>query len=145
MLECGICFDEITYQNIVYYYINNNKTQSKFCCDCTEYMIENHFQKYINDIANADCEKSLFSALANPIPLNLTVDTYKKSQQIDLIEFPTKQISGKLKKNITDIELEELNKDLQLLLPMLSDESFDYIGVIKQILTKYKLNNVSKN
>jgi hypothetical protein len=145
MLACGICFDEISNDTIVFFHINNQKSQSKFCYNCIQYMLEDLFNKYINDIADADCEKSLFNALSEPIPLNLTIDTMKKSKQIDLIEYSSNLISAKLQKKITDLELDELNKDIKLLLPKLSDKLFDYISAIKEILTKYKLNDITKN
>ena len=139
MTECGICYDDFDSNNIVHLWINNEKTKSKYCITCTNYMLNNNFEKYINDISKADCEKSLSNALSSPIPMNLTIDTLKKSTQIDYIENLDNKISAKLIKTITDDELIELNKELGLVLSRISEVMFDYLGEIQIILKKYNL------
>ena len=100
MTECGICYDDFDSNNIVHLWINNEKTKSNYCITCTNYMLNNNFEKYINDIGKADCEKSLSNALSSPIPINLTIDTLKKSTQIDYIENLDKSLALSLEKRI---------------------------------------------
>jgi len=78
---CGICCEEMDNENTPWL---DQEFQSStiFCLDCLKYMIDNNFSRYIGDIAKADCEKSLGSALSDPIPMYVTKDSLKKSKQI---------------------------------------------------------------
>jgi len=139
MDECKICYDEITDNTVVYNWINNNRSKSNFCSECVNYMINNNFNNYINDINKTDCEKSLKSALSTPIPLNLTIDSLKKSQQIDFIEYSDKKISAKLEKKISDEDLNLLNIELKEILLKMNNLEFDYINEIIKIINKFNL------
>ena len=139
MDECKICYDEITNNTIVYNWINNYRSKSNFCSECVNHMINNNFNNYINDINKADCEKSLKSALSVPIPLNLTIDSLKKSQQIDFIEYSDKKISAKLEKKISDEDLNLLNIELKEILLKMNNFEFDYINEIIKIINKFNL------
>ena len=61
-------------------------------------MINNNFNNYINEINKSDCEKSLKSSLSAPIPLNLTIDSLKRSQQLILLNIQIEKYLPNLKK-----------------------------------------------
>jgi hypothetical protein len=139
MIECISCCSDITDNNRVINIIKNIKLDSYFCSECIQYLLQTHFTKYINDIAKADCEKSLSQILAYPIPLNLTIDTLIGSRQLDNIIIKNKNIIPKLEKIITDEELIQLNIDLKLIHLKLLDPLYDYLYEIKIVLKKYNL------
>jgi hypothetical protein len=140
---CGICCEDMDNTNTPWL-DQDLKSSTIFCLDCLKYMIDNNFSRYIQDIAKADCEKSLGSALADPIPLYVTKDSLKKSKQItkvylsDGIVFDTK-----LSKPIDDTTLDKLNNEFnKIKLQMDNDSTFDYLGTIAQILKSYELDNI---
>jgi hypothetical protein len=119
------------------------KPSTIFCLDCLKYMIDNNFSRYIQDIAKADCEKSLGSALADPIPLYVTKDSLKKSEQIIKVYLSDSVLDCKLLKPIDDIILDELNNQFnKIKFQMDHEPTFDYLGTIAQILKSYNLDNI---
>jgi hypothetical protein len=136
--ECPICCDELDLTNKIKSY--PDEEQVCFCLNCANYMIENNFYRYIKEIANADCERSLKSALSEPIPEYLTVDSLKKSKQIKDLVCQDQIINCKLNKSINDLELDNLNKRFnQILCQIDIDEEFDYLGIIKELLDEFNL------
>lgn len=138
--SCAICCDNFDSSNQIYSYPDNIKII--FCLDCAKYMIGNNFSRYIKEISESDCERSLKSALSEPIPLYLTIDTLKKSKQIEQIVCGNEIINCKLEKPINDIELDELNKQfyqIKIQIDKNIELGFDYLGTIKELLTNYNL------
>jgi hypothetical protein len=105
-MECTICCDEIDSTN----QLTNpkNSTHMGFCLNCLKYMIENNFSRYIKEIAKADCEKSLKTALAHPIPIFITENSLKSSPEIEELVCQGVTIPCKLDKPIDDLTLKEL-------------------------------------
>ena len=145
IIECSICMEQIELLDQLYVYPNGNKL--KFCFDCVSYMIKNNFSRYINEISHADCESSLKSALKEQIPLFITIDSLKKSEQIKQIKFRNKIFDSKLIKPISDESLNNLNKQFAQIVKQINLDStgqFDYLGEIIKILHNYNLDSVDK-
>jgi len=139
---CGICCEDMDETNTPWL-DQDLKSNTIFCLDCLKYMIDNNFSRYIQDIAKADCEKSLGSALADPIPLYVTKDSLKKSEQIIKVYLSDSVLDCKLLKPIDDIILDELNNQFnKIKFQMDHEPTFDYLGTITQILKSYNLDNI---
>lgn len=140
MSICAICCEDLDQTNTPWL-DHDLKTNTLFCLDCLKYMIENNFSRYIEEIAKADCEKSLGSALSDPIPLYVTTDSLKKSQQITQVYLLDGVVlQTKLSKPIDDQTLNQLNQDLnKIKLQMDLDPTFDYLGTIGELLKSYSL------
>jgi len=139
---CGICCEDMDETNTPWL-DQDLKSSTIFCLDCLKYMIDNNFSRYIQDIAKADCEKSLGSALADPIPLYVTKDSLKKSEQIIKVYLSDSVLDCKLLKPIDDIILDELNNQFnKIKFQMDHEPTFDYLGTITQILKSYNLDNI---
>ena len=139
---CGICCEDMDNTNTPWL-DQDLKSSTIFCLDCLKYMIDNNFSRYIQDIAKADCEKSLGSALADPIPLYVTKDSLKKSEQIIKVYLSDSVLDCKLLKPIDDIILDELNNQFnKIKFQMDHEPTFDYLGTIAQILKSYNLDNI---
>ena len=140
---CAICCDNMDKTNTLYL-LPDKLDQIIFCIECIEYMINNNFSRYIQNIANADCEKSLKSSLIDHIPLYITKDCLKKSEQIIQLYLSDDHIIDcKLVKPINDTILEELNKELDNIKNQMDlDNSFDYLGSIQKLLKDYGLDNL---
>ena len=135
---CAICYDDLNLSNQIFTY--PDKSKLVFCLSCAKYMIDNNFSRYIKEITDADCEKSLKTALSQPIPLYLTIDSFKKSKQIEKIIFGENIIECKLLKTITDEQLQTLNKQLeQIKIQIDNNNVFDYLETIKELITQYNL------
>jgi hypothetical protein len=136
-MECTICYDEIDLTNK----LTNPKdsTQMGFCLNCLNYMIENNFSRYIKEIANADCEKSLRAALSHPIPLFITDNSLKSGVQIEELVCENILISCKLDKPINDLMLKELNEGIGLIKSQMSDPTFDYLEQISKLIKSFGL------
>ena len=139
---CGICCEDMNETNTPWL-DQDLKSSTIFCLDCLKYMIDNNFSRYIQDIAKTDCEKSLGSALADPIPMYVTKDSLKKSEQIIKVYLSDSVLDCKLLKPIDDIILHELNNQLnKIKFQMDHEPTFDYLGTIAQILKLYNLDNI---
>ena len=105
-MECNICYDDFDSTN----QLTNPKDLTKmgFCVNCLNYMIENNFSRYVKEIANADCEKSLSSALAHPIPLFVTANSLKGAEQFEELLCGDIIIPCKLNKPIDDFHSKRL-------------------------------------
>jgi hypothetical protein len=137
-MSCAICCDDFDSSNQIYSCPDNLKLS--FCLSCANYMIENNFSRYIKEIADADCEKSLKSALSQPIPLYITIDSLKKSRQLPQILTVGGIIDTKLQKTISDQQLGELNEQFDQIKKQIdNNDVFDYLGTIKKLLTQYNL------
>jgi len=136
-MDCTICCDEINLTN----QLTNPKDSSQmgFCLNCLKYMIENNFSRYIKDISKADCEKSLSSALADPIPLYVTTNCLKGAPQIEELVCQGVTISCKLDKPIDDLILKQLNEELVIIKSQMSDPTYDYLGEITKLINSYGL------
>ena len=136
-MECTICYDNIDLTN----QLTNSKDSKKmgFCLNCLNYMIENNFSRYIKEIAKADCEKSLCSALAHPIPLFITDNSLKGGIQIEELICGDMTISCKLVKPIDDLILKEFNEKLKIIKSQMSDPTFDYLEQIAKLLDLFGL------
>jgi hypothetical protein len=136
-MECTICCDEIDLTNK----LTNPKDESDmgFCLNCLNYMIDNNFSRYVREIANADCERSLSTALAHPIPVFITANSLKSAPQIEELVCENITISCKLNKPIDDLMLKELNKELELIKSQMSDPTFDYLEQIAKLIKSYGL------
>jgi hypothetical protein len=136
-MECTICYDDIDSTN----QLTNPKDSIKigFCLNCLKYMIENNFSRYIKEISKADCEKSLRTALAHPIPLFITENSLKSGIQIEELICGDMTISCKLVKPINDLMLKEFNTGLELIKSQMSDPTFDYLEQIAILLDSFGL------
>jgi len=139
-MECTICCDEIDSTN----QLTNpkNSSQMVFCLGCLNYMIENNFSRYIQEIAKADCEKSLSSVLTHPIPLFITSNSLKSGEQIEELVFKNVTICCKLIKPIDDLVLKEFNDKLKLIKVQMSDPTFDYLDQIAKLISLYNLDGL---
>jgi hypothetical protein len=139
-MECTICYDKLESTNL----LSNPKDSSQigFCLNCLNYMIENNFSRYIKEIGKADCEKSLSSALAHPIPLFITANSLKSGTQIEELVCGTEIIFCKLVKPIDDLVLYKLNQELGVVKSQMSDPTFDYLEQIAKLLSFYGLDGV---
>jgi hypothetical protein len=144
-IVCVICCEDMDETNTPWL-DSNFKSSTIFCLDCLKYMIKNNFSRYIQDIAKADCEKSLGSALTDPIPMYVTKDTLKKSEQITEVYLSNEileVLDCKLLKPIDDIILNKLNNQFnKIKLQMDNEPTFDYLGEITRILKSYNLDNI---
>ncbi len=134
-MECTICYDSIDSTN----QLTNPKNSSNlgFCVGCLNYMIGNNFFRYIQEIAKADCEKSLSNALSHPIPLFVTANSLKSGEQYEELECGGVKISCKLTKPIDDFTLNKLNYELEQIKTQMSDPTFDYLDQIAKLITSY--------
>lgn len=144
MTTCGICCEDLDQSNTLWL-DQEFKSQLIFCSECLKYMIKSNFSRYIQEIEKADCEKSLGSALSDPIPLYITQDTLKKSKQIiQVYLLDGSTIDCKLEKPIDDLTLANLNLKLsEIKFQMDQDPTFDYLDTIKKLLEEFSLNNIS--
>lgn len=139
-MECTICYDSIDSSNL----LTNPKTstQMQFCLNCLHYMIENNFSRYIQEIAKADCEKSLSSALAHPIPLFVTANSLKSGEQIEELDCGNQIVPCKLAKPIDDLTLNKLNQELKEIKTQIPDPTFDYLDQISKLITSFGLDGL---
>jgi hypothetical protein len=136
-MECNICYDDFDSTN----QLTNPKDLTKmgFCVNCLNYMIENNFSRYVKEIANADCEKSLSSALAHPIPLFVTANSLKGAEQFEELLCGDIIIPCKLNKPIDDLTLKEFNQKLEHIKSQMLEPTFDYLDQISKLIASYNL------
>ena len=58
---CQSCFDDITNENMVKYKINNDSKwlTSNYCESCVDYLQENSWKIFTDQVEKADCKKAL--------------------------------------------------------------------------------------
>lgn len=137
--SCPICFD--AFNEIVYYTIDGtNWLQHKYCIDCLKYIQEDAWNVYINNIKEADCEKSLKTCLEHGIPDRLTIDSKLSSSVMQVIKFKDEIMSTKLNITISETDLVKLNSEFKNIYnEMTFSDVFDYVGKIRELLQKYNL------
>lgn len=71
--ECCVCYTEFDEETTVLFQDEQNSEWKKgaYCYDCTQYLIDSNWKKYVDDVEKADCKRSLRNALKSGPPVNM--------------------------------------------------------------------------
>jgi hypothetical protein len=139
--ECMVCMSSIDDNDIVYYSLDNiNWLEHTFCYNCVKQLILNSWNRYVNNIKKADCEKSLKTCLENGLINRITLDGTITSSVIIKIKNNDNIYETKLTDSLSDEELDKINCELKDCLNKIFQKSdYDYMDEINQIFVKYDL------
>lgn len=139
-MSCAICYDDLTNENTVEYsYDGNEWIVFDNCYECTCANINSIKDRYIKSFLKPDCEKSFKALLKCGMPHLLTIDGNFESNQINYIkvndEVTEPILKSKLNNDIINAILETIN---EIKSNYESDDTYDYMGKLKEINDKYK-------
>jgi hypothetical protein len=100
-----------------------------YCIDCFNYIINNNYYQYIDKLKTIDCEQGLKNLIIMGIPLYFRDAYIENNQLIKEFYYNNQYLSGKLKTNLSDEQIEQLNELLKI-----TD-----ISNIKMVLKMYNL------
>ncbi len=137
--ECVICMSLIETGDILYYSLDNeNWIEHTFCYDCVKELISNSWQRYVDNIKKADCEKSLKHCLDKGLINRLTLDGTISSSIVQKIKNNDIVYETFLTGSLPEEEIHKINLEFKKILNDMH-EQIDYIGEIKKIITKFNL------
>jgi len=137
--NCQICYEDVTIDNYVLWCISDTWKLSEFCCDCVTQMIETMGKKYLQDIKNADCEKSLFRLLEADFPIYITDTGNIFGNKVDSLYFNNKVHSPLLTYDFPSSELLIIQHELDLLRKKILSSEVDYLSLIKDFINKFNI------
>jgi hypothetical protein len=150
-----MCFDEITPETGVKYKLNimDNFKNFDYCISCLTLLMDTQWMKYIKDIKNADCEKSLVNLIKAKPPINFRDNRIEENKEIYEFFCDGKNYSAKLKGSF-DAEMRDrlynkllcvansINKENVELKDVPTNENvekFDYLERVNKVLKEFDL------
>lgn len=117
--ECSYCFENITKDNFVLYQNKERGEWYKFqyCSSCVVFIINNQWNKYVQDVEKTDCMRSLESLLEMGPPINFRDRNIENNNEIHKFYYSGSEQSAKLAGSLIGEErITWLNNKKKLLL-----------------------------
>lgn len=141
--KCLICYDEIDNESkIEYLSINDSWKTMDYCINCINYELESMWDRYIDGLKKADCEASLKRLIKYGPPIYYKSPDLNDGENIKQFRQNNNIISGRLQKVPSDTVVNELNKKLNTLIPLIEDQNnldVDYMSKLNEILQEFNL------
>jgi hypothetical protein len=132
MDECQFCCHDIT--DIVYYQTINNYELKPlcYCYDCIQFLLNNLFYKYIEQIKKASCVESLKRLIDEGPPIYFKDTCIENNVTIIQFKYLDQTWSGEIKTPLTKLQLKDLTHQLKLL-------NLDDTTLLYNLLKEYNL------
>jgi hypothetical protein len=123
--ECCVCYTEFDEETTVMFQEKQDSEWKKgaYCYDCTQYLIDNNWKKYMDDVEKADCKRSLRNALKCGPPINMRDVGFPCENEGEVFKFKTNNIefSAKLKDSLEGEKRHKWWNDYKAILDAMED------------------------
>lgn len=138
-----MCFEDI--EILVQYRLStiDNFKDFVYCINCLTLLMNSLWEKYVDNLKKADCEKSLLSVIQDGPPTNFRDAYIENNKEIYDFYYNDESHSAKLRGSLNIDQRNELHLKLVDVFKKSKNgnsvDDFDYIGNIDKLLKEYNL------
>lgn len=145
-MDCKLCFDDLDDVQ-VRYKLDDKWFDLPYCKECILELKANQWSEYVKALKTTDCKKTLKLLIEYGPPHNYRDLIVTENKEIDMLYYDDAEQSAKLDNSLDKDTIELLKKELFKVLDIIEEKyndnidasSIDYLGKIKEIMTKFNL------